>query len=65
MADIRKNMSCTYCGLSCHIKFSEDLIVNFCCFCGEGFADPDDELEDEEDDGDLDYTDDDRNELDN
>ena len=63
MSDVRKNVGCDYCGASYHIKFSEDLNApEFCAFCGETFEEPDDEIEDEEDDGDLDYTDDERDE---
>ena len=59
MSDIRKNIVCTYCGAHFHIKFAEDLEPEFCCFCAEAFEDPKD-VEDEEDDGDLDYADDER-----
>lgn len=64
--DIRKNAECDYCGAHFHIKFADDLTPpQFCAFCGEGFDDIK-EIEDiEEDDGDLDYTDDDRVETEN
>jgi hypothetical protein len=59
MSDVRKNVGCEYCGASYHIKFAEDLQApEFCAFCGESFDVI--EVEDEEDDGDLDYTDDER-----
>jgi len=59
MPDIRKNIECAYCGAHFHIKFSDELTPEFCCFCGEAYSDVD-EIEDEEDDGDLDYPDDER-----
>jgi hypothetical protein len=58
MSDVRKNVECAYCGAEYHIKFSEDLAPQFCSFCGESFDTI--EVEDEEDDGDLDYTDEER-----
>lgn len=59
MADVRKGVDCDYCGASFHIKYADDVIApQFCCFCGEDFDSPD-EVEDEDDDGDLDYVDDD------
>jgi len=60
MADYRKNIECSYCGAKCHIKYTEELIPNFCCFCGEDLSLTE---VDEEDDGDLDYTDDEREEV--
>lgn len=64
MADLRKGVECDYCGAAFHIKFPEDVNApQFCCFCGEVFDNPD-EVEDEDDDGDLDYVDDEREETD-
>lgn len=60
MSDVRKNVMCDYCGAAYHIKFGEDLLPQFCAFCGE--TQEEIEVEDEEDDGDLDYTDDERDE---
>lgn len=58
MADVRKGVDCDYCGASFHIKYADDVNEpTFCCFCSEPLSGPD-EIEDEEDDGDLDYTDD-------
>ena len=60
MADIRKNIECGYCGAHFHIKYADDVTAPiFCPFCAETFV----KLEDEEDDGDLDYTDDERGET--
>jgi hypothetical protein len=60
MSDVIKNVGCDYCGAAYHIKFSEDLLApQFCAFCGETFEE-EDEVEDEEDDGDLDYSDEER-----
>lgn len=57
MSDVRKSVNCDYCGTVCHMKFSEDLEPSYCPFCGEDY-----ELEkiEEDDDGDLDYTDEER-----
>jgi hypothetical protein len=60
MSDVRKTVGCDYCGAAYHIKFPEDLEPLFCAFCGEQFEEPEEVVEDEEDDGDLDYTDDER-----
>jgi DNA-directed RNA polymerase subunit RPC12/RpoP len=61
MLDVRKNVECDYCGATYHIKFAEDLLSpQFCAFCGESFESI--EVADEEDDGDLDYTDEERDE---
>jgi hypothetical protein len=58
MADLRKGVECDYCGAAFHIKFPEDVNApQFCCFCSEPLDGPE-EVADEEDDGDLDYTDD-------
>lgn len=63
MADIRKNVECDYCGAKFHVKYADDINrPEFCCFCGEVFEDPK-LIEDEDDDGDLDYTDDERDEI--
>lgn len=59
MSDLRKTLVCSYCGAKCHIKFSDELTLQFCPFCGDEFEEPEEEIEDEDDDGDLDYTDDD------
>lgn len=59
MSDVRKGVECEYCGATFHIKYPETEHPQFCCFCGEAFDKPEDELEDEEDDGDLDYVDED------
>ena len=64
MADVRKGVECDYCGATFHIKFPDDVNApQFCCFCGETFDDPE-EVADEDDDGDLDYVDDERDETD-
>jgi hypothetical protein len=63
MPDIRKNVECDYCGAHAHIKFPDDLKAIFCIFCGETLDAPG-EVVDEEDDGDLDYVDDEREETD-
>jgi hypothetical protein len=60
MSDVRKTLECSYCGASCHIKFTEELIAQFCPFCGDEYMEPEDEEVEEDDDGDLDYTDDER-----
>lgn len=61
MADVRKSVECDYCGASFHIKYADDVNApNFCCFCGENFTNPDTV---EDDDGDLDYDDAARDEL--
>ena len=58
MSDVRKTVGCDYCGAAYHIKFSEDLLApSFCAFCGESFDSI--EVKDVDDEGDLDYTDDD------
>ena len=51
MADTRKSVECAYCGASFSLKWDaeEALIAQFCCFCGESFEDPTEELEDEDD----------------
>lgn len=57
MSDARKVVNCSYCGATYHIKFSEDLIApQFCAFCSEALE----QLQEEDDDGDLDYTDEER-----
>jgi DNA-directed RNA polymerase subunit RPC12/RpoP len=59
MLDVRRNVSCNYCGAKYHIKFTEDLPTpSFCAFCSEDLE----QIDEEDDDGDLDYTDDERNE---
>jgi len=56
MPDIRKNVDCNYCGAHFHIKFSDEMTLpQFCAFCSEPLLTAD--AEDEDDDGDLDYTD--------
>ena len=64
MSDVRKGVECDFCGADYHIKYSEDHDgkPQFCSFCGESFYNAE-ELEDEDDDGDLDYVDDDRDET--
>lgn len=61
MSDVRKGVECSYCGADYHIKYHEDHDgkPQFCSFCGESFYNAE-ELEDEDDDGDLDYIDDER-----
>jgi hypothetical protein len=57
MSDVRKIIGCGYCGANYHIKFAEDLLTpQFCAFCSEELE----QVEEEDDDGDLDYTDDER-----
>jgi hypothetical protein len=60
MSDVRKLFECSYCGAKYHIKYPEDLEPLFCAFCAEQFEEPEEVIEEEEDDGDLDYSDDER-----
>lgn len=63
MADIRKSVVCVYCSAKFSIKYSDELdIPTFCPFCSELYDDPTD-IKDEDDDGDLDYSDDERDVL--
>lgn len=61
MSDVRKNINCVYCDAHFHIKYSDELKPLFCAFCGETF---DSLLSEEDDDGDLDYSDTERQEID-
>jgi hypothetical protein len=63
MADVRKSVECDYCGAEFHIKYTEDISPTFCCFCSETFDNPDEITDEEDDDGDLDYIDEERDET--
>jgi Zn ribbon nucleic-acid-binding protein len=56
MSDQRKAVECSYCGAQFSIKWSEeeDMKPSFCVFCSEAFENPNEEVEDEDDNGDMD-----------